>query len=301
MDFLTIFFVLPTVSDYSTRINVLFFYMTWTTLVMSHNALRLELWGTLLVRLMFFFLPSIVFFIFDTAAPGTAVSFKERGEAGLPTGSKRTKPTLKEVKIAGWAVANFALSFTLQMMLEGLLIKTPGLRPAIQTSLSIPMPWKITTQLFWGFLAREILSYAIHRFILHSKLQVFAYIVKCHKSWYHSLRTPFPLTAHYDHPAAYLLSTFLPMYLPALFLRFHMITFVVYIAIISLEETFVFSGYYVMPSFLLVAAARRVEGHLAADGRSYFGRWGIVDILGGTGGYGDNAAGGGGGSSGKRR
>ncbi|KAL4976363.1 hypothetical protein BDW66DRAFT_159741 [Aspergillus desertorum] len=302
MDFLTIFFVLPTVFDYSTRVNVLFFYMTWTTLVMSHTALRLELWGTLLVRLVFFFFPSIVFFIFDTAASSTAVSFKERGEAGLPTGSKRTKPMVKEAKIAGWAIANFALSFTLQMLLEGFLIKTPGLRPAIQTSLSIPMPWRITTQLLWGFLARETLYYTIHRFILHSKLPVFAYLVKCHGSWYHSLITPFPLTAHYDHPAAYLLSTFIPMYLPALFFRFHMITFLVYTVIISLEETLVFSGYSAMPSYFLVAAARRVEAHLAADGRSHFGRWGIADILAGTGGYGEfNAAAGDGGSSGTRR
>ncbi|KAL4985814.1 hypothetical protein BDW68DRAFT_179358 [Aspergillus falconensis] len=199
---------------------------------MSHTALGLDLWGTLLVRLLFFFLPSIVFFIFDTAAPGTAVSFKEQGEDGLLTGSKRTKLTVKEAKIAGWAVANFALNF-----------------------------FHRANDARRGFFAIEI----IHRFILHSKLTVFAYIVKCHKSWYHSLRTPFPLTAHYDHPATYLLSTFLPMYLPALVLRFHMITFLVYTVIISLEETFVFSGYYAMLSFLVVAAARRVDGHLAAD------------------------------------
>ncbi|KAL6239920.1 hypothetical protein BDW75DRAFT_69232 [Aspergillus navahoensis] len=91
------------------------------------------------------------------------------------------------------------------------------------------------------------------------------------------------------------------MYLPALFLRFHMIAFLVYTVIISLEETFIFSGYYVMPTFLQFAAARCVEGHLAADGRSYFGHWGTVDIFVGTGIYGDNAAGGGGGSSGERR
>ncbi|KAL5041640.1 hypothetical protein BDW71DRAFT_217620 [Aspergillus fruticulosus] len=232
MDFLTIF-VLPTVSDYNTRITMLSFHMTWFTLVMSHTALGLDLWGTLLVRLLFFFLPSI-----------------EQGEDGLLTGSKRTKLTVKEAKIAGWAVANFALNF-----------------------------FHRANDARRGFFAIEI----IHRFILHSKLTVFAYIVKCHKSWYHSLRTPFPLTAHYDHPATYLLSTFLPMYLPALVLRFHMITFLVYTVIISLEETFVFSGYYAMLSFLVVAAARRVDGHLAADGRSYFGRWGIADILAGTG------------------
>jgi hypothetical protein len=52
--------------------------------------------ATLLKHLLFYFLLSVVFFIFDTATSGTTVSFKERGEADLPTGSKRINPTVKE-------------------------------------------------------------------------------------------------------------------------------------------------------------------------------------------------------------
>lgn len=159
MDFLTVFFVLPTISSYSTRANVIFFYMTWTTLVLSHTALRIELFGTLLVRLIFYLFPSIVFFILDIAAPGTSASFKERGESGLPTGSKRTKPSLKELKIAGCSLANLLLGIVVQMTIEAFLIKTPKLRPAVQMAISVPMPWTITKQLFWGFLLREVCTY----------------------------------------------------------------------------------------------------------------------------------------------
>lgn len=156
MDFLTVFFVLPTASSYSTRFNVLFFYMTWTTLVMSHTALRVELFGTLLARLMFYVFPSLVFFIFDTAAPSTAVSFKEQGDAGLPTGSRRPKLAQKELRIAGWSLANLLLSIVVQTTIEWLFIKTPGLKPAVKMYLSVPMPWSIAKSLFFGFLFREV-------------------------------------------------------------------------------------------------------------------------------------------------
>ncbi|KAL4953436.1 hypothetical protein BDW69DRAFT_200175 [Aspergillus filifer] len=283
MDF-TVFFVLPTASSYSTRINILFFYMTWTTLVMSHSALRLELFNTLLARLVFYILPSLLFLAFDLAAPGTASSFKERGESGLPTGSARSKPTLKELKIAGWSLLNFSLSLTTQLI-ETFLLKTK-LKPAVQMSLSIPMPWDITKQLLWVFLLREALSYTIHRFILHSRLPVFSSIANLHKTWYHSLQRtgPFPLTAHYDHPLTYMLLGFIPMYLPVLFMRFHMITFLVYTVLISIEECFAFSGYYVLLSFMISATVRRMEGHLLGGVRGNFGRWGLIDLVVGTGG-----------------
>lgn len=127
--------------------------------MLSHTALRVELFGTLLARLTFYLLPSIVFFILDIAAPGTSASFKERGESGLPTGSKRTKPSLQELKIAGWSLANLALGIVVQMTIEAFLVKTPKLRPAVQMAISVPMPWTITKQLLRGFLLREVCTY----------------------------------------------------------------------------------------------------------------------------------------------
>ncbi|RDW76496.1 sterol desaturase family protein [Aspergillus mulundensis] len=287
MDFLTVFAVLPTVSDYSTRLNVLFFYMSWATLKMAHTAMWLELSGTVLVRVFFYFLPSIIFFVFDVAAPGIAASFKKQGEAGLPTGSKSSWPTSREAKIAGWAVANFVLGLSAQWMVEGVLSKTTR-GPAVKATLSVPLPWTMTGQLFWGFLIREILSYAIHRWGLHYKDSIFPWLVECHKSWYHDLTNTFPLTAHYDHPFIYLLSTWLPMYLPVCILGFHTVTFLLYTLLISLEEVFVFCGYCKLPSFLLSMAARHAESHLA-DGKAYFGRWGYIDLLLGTLGNGEKA------------
>lgn len=138
---------------------MVFFYMTWSTLVLSHSALRVELFGTLAARLVFFLIPSLLFFTFDIAAPGTAVLLKEHGKHGLPTGSTRGKLTRKEMTIAGISLVNLALGIATQFLLEAFLIKTPRLRPAVQVTMSVPMPWDIAWDLLLGFLGREVSTY----------------------------------------------------------------------------------------------------------------------------------------------
>ena len=92
------------------------------------------------------------------------------------------------------------------------------------------------------------------------------------------------MTAHYDHPAAYLLNNFIPTYIPAALFRFHLLSYCVYLALVSLEDLFAFSGYNVLPSsFILGGLARRQERHLMGGGaRGNYGRLGLVDLCMGT-------------------
>ncbi|KAL3449590.1 hypothetical protein BJX65DRAFT_294624 [Aspergillus insuetus] len=286
MDFLTVpllsVFVLPTLSAYSSRLNLLFFYMSWTTLVMSLSDVRIELVGTLMARLIFWIIPSCIFFLFDSLAPNTAANLKEGGEAGLPSGSRRHRASAYIFQVPGMCLANFVLSFLLQLAWEKTMIYL-RFRPAVQVTIAVPMPWDIANHLFWGFLLREILSYSVHRFVLHSNQPGLDVIANSHDNWFHSLRSPLPLTAHFDHPVPYVLHNFLPMYIPVHFFRFHMVTYLIYIVIISIEETFTYSGYSILPISMLQGAASRVSGHLSSDGRKYFGRIGLADLVMGTG------------------
>lgn len=76
---------------------------------------------------------------------------------------------------------------------------------------------------------------------------------------------------------------FLPSYIPAILFRFHLLTYHLYLALVSLEETFVYSGYNVLPSaFILGGIARRQERHLMGDGDGNFGCFGLVDFALGT-------------------
>ncbi|KAJ6109244.1 hypothetical protein N7486_001478 [Penicillium sp. IBT 16267x] len=276
--------LIPTMTSYATSLNFIFFYLTWSTLVLSHSPLRVELVGSAAVRVLFFMLPSLVFFLFDILTPSAAVLVKAQGEAGLPSGKKKGKVRMRELKVAAWALFNVLLGTVLQAAVETLLVQGLGIRSAVKVSMRLPMPWEMGKGLILGLLIREVLTYYVHRYALHNSQSFFTrYLTEAHQSWYHSLRTPFPLTAHYDHPLVYILARFLPTYLPALFLRFHMLTYILFLSTVSLEETFAYSGYTVMPtSFILGGIARRTDEHLIREGGGNFGPWGFLDWVFGT-------------------
>lgn len=91
------------------------------------------------------------------------------------------------------------------------------------------------------------------------------------------------MTAHYDHPVPYLITKFIPTYAPAIIFRFHMLTYILYLLFISVEETFAYSGYTVMPTTLFLGGmARRTDMHLLMGGSGNYGPWGVVDWVLGT-------------------
>ena len=126
----------------------------------------------------------------------------------------------------------------------------------------------------------QIFSYVLHRFALHHPHSP---LRRLHESYYHALSVPFSLAGAYDHPAAYLVRVALPTWLPAALFRMHLLTFHAFLALVSLEELFVYSGYNVLPSgFVLGGMARRQERHLLGGGSGNFGAYGLVDLLVGT-------------------
>lgn len=65
--------------------------------------------------------------------------------------------------------------------------------------------------------------------------------------------------------------------------RFHLLTYTIYIALISLEETFAFSGYSTVPTnFILGGMARRTDKHVLCGGEGNFGPLGVADWVCGT-------------------
>lgn len=274
------FLVIPAFSSYGTSINLLFFYMTWAILIRSNDPIQVELFGTLGIRILFYVLPSLGFLAFDSASPNLAVSIKEHGETALPMGDEQGGRKGRWWRVALVSIGNVLLSVAIQIGLELLCTQVLHVRSLLKISTSVPFPWSIAKDLALGLLLREILTYGIHRYALHSEDSP---ITELHETWQHSLRAPFSLVAHYDHPVPYLLHVFLPMYLPAILFRFHFLTYQIYLIITSLEETFAYSGYNALPSaFILGGIARRQEKHLMGDGDGNFGCFGLADALMGT-------------------
>lgn len=152
---LSLFFV-PVLSSYSTSLNLIFFYMTWTTLVLSHSPLRVELVGTAAVRLLFYILPSTLFFLFDVLTPSAAIVLKAQGRWGLPAGSKRGRIRWREFKVAMWGIANVVLGIAVQGLVEVVRTRILGWKSAVKVSVKLPLPWEIVKDMARGFLGREV-------------------------------------------------------------------------------------------------------------------------------------------------
>ncbi|KAI9750380.1 MAG: hypothetical protein M4579_006491 [Chaenotheca gracillima] len=273
------YLVIPSFGSYSTSLNLLFFYMTWSTLVFSYKPVTLELVGTTFVRLMFYVLPSAGFLVFDSILPGLSANIKAQGKDGVP----RELPWKSTVQVVGVALFNVLLGIALQAGIETLLTDVFMVRSALKASTTLPSPWKLGKDLLFGFVLREILYYYIHRYILHSSTR----LAKLHGSWHHSNKVAYSFVAHYDHPIAWVLLRFIPTYAVAGIFRFHLLTYFLFLGIISYEECITFSGYSIIPSRLLGSIARRQDVHLKNGGKGNYSAWVVLDFVHGTSAGGD--------------
>ncbi|KAK3056137.1 hypothetical protein LTR09_002643 [Extremus antarcticus] len=274
------FLALPFFGTSTTTINLVFFYLTWSALVLSHDQLTVELYGTLAVRLLCFVLPACGFLGFDCLVPSLSKSIKNRGasQSPLPLGRK------KLLEVVGFSLLNVCLALVLQAALEFFFTDILHTRSILKVTSAVPWPLTMLKDVAMGLAIRGVLIYLIHRFLLHtydSPLRTW------HLQWQHSVRLPFSLIAAYDHPVNYLISQWLPMYLPAYIFRFHVLTWHLFVALCSLEELFVYSGYSVLPSSIILGGmARRTDEHFAVvhKGKTTgnFGRFGILDLVCGT-------------------
>ncbi|CAJ2513074.1 Uu.00g011930.m01.CDS01 [Anthostomella pinea] len=269
------YFAAPMLTSWSTSINLLFFYMTWTTLVLSHSPLKIELVGTLAVRIVFWLVPALLFLLLDTGVPSLAESIKHYGTPSLP---RRHAATLSRQVV--FAVVNLALASALQ---AGISIAAAKFlqRPLFKTSTTLPLPWQIIKHILSLYTAREVLTYYIHRYILHAKGGT---IAKLHSQYAHAQKgaAPYAIMLYADHPIPLMLNRLLPVYLPALVIRPHLLTYLLFTILTTIEEMLSMSGYSVVPGIFMGGIARRTASHYASRGKGNYGAWGLLDWINGT-------------------
>jgi hypothetical protein len=271
---------LPVLGGKSTSLSLVFVYLTWSSLVFAHDPLSLEIYGTLAARILFFLLPAFAFLAFDCGTPSLSKNIKAYGEKNLP--SRLGNGRLLRIALVG--VANVLLSVALQAILEMLFTDVLHLRSILKVTSLVPLPWSIAKDVVKGLALRGVVHYYIHRYLLHTYDTP---LKTWHLQWQHRVQLPFSLAAAYDHPVCHLLVNWLPDFLPAYLFRFHVLTWHIFVAITSLETLFIYSGYAVLPSSIVLAGmARRTDAHFvtAAARREScnFGHWGILDLLLGT-------------------
>ncbi|KAL7627851.1 hypothetical protein AAE478_002046 [Parahypoxylon ruwenzoriense] len=264
----------PMLNSWSGSMNLLFFYMTWTTLVLSHSPLKIELVGTLAVRIVFWLVPSLFFLLFDTLVPSLAEPIKLYGSASLPR--RNAASQFRRI-----ALAIFNLAFTTVVQAGISFGATTVLRhPLFKTSTRLPLPWQILKHIWMLYTAREVLTYYIHRYILHSHGR----LAKLHNAYAHARKkaSPYSLMVYTDHPLPLLLNRTVPVYLPAMIIQPHLLTYFLFTILTTLEEMLSMSSYSIVPGVVMGGIARRTAAHYASGGRGNFGALGLLDWAGGT-------------------
>ncbi len=150
------FLLIPTFSSYSTSLNLLFFYLTWSTLILSHSPLKIEIIGTLVIRVLFYVFPSLGFLFFDSALPSLAANIKAHGDSALPLSKNNHGRKTLWWKIMLVSIGNLLLGVTLQTGVELLFTEVFQIRSALKVTTAIPMPWGIAKDLLRGLLLREV-------------------------------------------------------------------------------------------------------------------------------------------------
>lgn len=263
----------------ASSLNLLFFYLTWATLVATQTPLRIELLGSCAIRVIFYWIPTLVFTAFDDLMP--ALSNDSKLRRGPRTTGKQ------QFEIAINALINQFISTCIQGLVH---LACSHLRMRKKLLLNIgttlPLPWNMIADILFILVSREGITYVIHRYILHNPNR-YKTISGFHSIHHKYAKSPtFALKAHYAHPLDHFLSQFLPLYIPAYLRQVHLLTFFLTLAIVSLESALIYSGY----SFfwgLIGGAVHRIDRHHRPGGQHRdFGIWGFIDWVAGTSGSG---------------
>lgn len=255
--------------SWSTSLNLLFFYATWSTLVLTHGPVKIHAGALLAVRILLWLIPSILFLAFDTLIPSLSQSIKFAGAKSTPR---------QPLRLLGLAVANMLLETGVETALTyGFDYVTE--KPLFRTATTLPLPWAIFKHVLLLLAARETLTYYTHRFLLHANKS--ATLTRLHKTYAHA-NPPSSLSLYGDHPLPLLVLRLTPILLPSLILRPHLLTYILFTALTTAEGTLSTSGYSIVPGIFLGGIARRTAIHYASGGSANFGAWGVLDWMHGT-------------------
>lgn len=201
----------------------------WSELVASHSPQRIEFVGTLLVQILSFWLPSILYLFLDVIAP----SFSQRHKI-QPAPKQPTRSDIVRCFIV--VTQNQILSSVLHM---GLLFITSraGSASSYRVEAVLPSATELVRDILISVLLREAMFYYSHR-LLHLPY----FYRRIHKK-HHKFTAPIALAAQFAHPLEQIFANALPISLPPQLLRSHVLTFWIFLAWELFNTATVHSGY----------------------------------------------------------
>jgi sterol desaturase/sphingolipid hydroxylase (fatty acid hydroxylase superfamily) len=234
----------------------------WPHLVSTYSPETIDLIGTFLIQFVFFWLVSAAYLSLDYVAP----TFSEKHKI-QPTPKQ---PSWTEIRsCALYVLRNQTMATVLQISLA-ILAKVGNRPPSHRFDATLPPLSEVVRDFTIAIILREILFYYSHR-MLHLK----PFYARIHK-FHHRFTAPVALAAQYAHPIEHLLANVLPVALPCILLKSHILTFWIFLAFELFETATVHSGY-----DFLNGAAKKHDLHHEKFVMN-FGALGFLDWMHGT-------------------
>lgn len=202
----------------------------WAPVVASYSPLAIEFTGTLVVQLLFFWLPCICYAGLDIVFPAYSQRHK------IQPAPKQ--PTRQEIKQCFVVVAQNQLwSSGLHLLQLTLVSKAAPGTASYRIEPSLPALPELARDIVLCLLIREALFYYSHWLFHHPY-----FYARIHKK-HHRFTAPMALAAQYAHPAEQIIANALPISIPPQIVGSHVMTFWIWLAWELFNTATVHSGY----------------------------------------------------------
>lgn len=230
----------------------------WAALVERHPPGAIEFYGTLLVQLVFFWLPSALYIALDPLLPSFSASHKLQPAPKQPSSSEIRHCFLVTLRNQLLVVAITFVPYYL------------SLPSPLRVSSTLPSLGEFLAHIAASSFLREALFYYSHR-LMHMPT-LYRRIHKMH----HHFTAPVSLASQYAHPIEHIVSNAAPIALPLALLNAHVVTGWAFLAGVLFETATVHSGY----DFFAGLAESHDEHHRRFTVN--FGVLGVLDRMHGT-------------------